>query len=109
MQNKKAVTQTSQTAVFSLGMILAGYANAAFDIGKTKSSEFSIFTAWIQNYIDFMTGPFALAGVVIGAVCALLTWIVLPKEGIIAWGVRIVIGGLAILNLGSFIYYSNSI
>ncbi|WP_395398582.1 hypothetical protein ACHMW6_00190 (plasmid) [Pseudoduganella sp. UC29_106] len=63
---------------------------------------FQKLTTWGQNYLDFMTGPFATAAVVISALLIWIAWAFMPKEGIMANLARIVVAGFAILNIGTF-------
>lgn len=61
---------------------------------------------WFQNYVDFMSGPFGWAVVIVSAVVVLATWAAVPKEGIMGNALRVVVAGLGIVNvatvMGSF-------
>lgn len=84
------------TAAASLSL-LSGVARA-----DTESS-FTAITKIMQSFVDFMTGPFGKAAVVISIVAAFVTWVFAPKEGIFGPVLRVVVAGIAIMNAAAWI------
>jgi type IV secretory pathway VirB2 component (pilin) len=57
----------------------------------------------LNQFRDFMTGPFGRAAVVISIVAAFVTWVFAPKEGIFGPVLRVVVAGIAVLNATIFV------
>jgi type IV secretory pathway VirB2 component (pilin) len=102
---KKMKSLGNQLAT-SLTLALIVAANAAADspsIGNGGGTLYTKFTAWLQNFSDFITGPFGIAVVIISVVLAFAAWAFAPKDGIMGPLVRIVTAGIAIINVSTIL------
>ena len=67
---------------------------------------FAGLTTLMQEWSDFLAGPFAIMFIFIGALAAVVLWIAAPKAGeIMGYGIRTVVGGWVMFNLGALIVY----
>lgn len=73
------------------------------NIGGGGGGDFAILRQWLQNFVDFMAGPFGLAVVIIAIIIGFATWAVLPKEGIVGTVMRVVVAGIVIINVGAWV------
>jgi type IV secretory pathway VirB2 component (pilin) len=80
-------------------LIASSKAFAGVSVGKGGGAGFDIASKWLQNWVDFMTGPFGIAVVITSLIIAFGTWAMMPKEGIVAPVLRVVVSGIAILNV----------
>jgi len=94
-------TNAVKTAVFAsfFSCVTTAYAQSV-NIGSGGGSGFSIMKKWLQNWVDFMSGPFAVAAVITSIIIAYCAWAFAPKEGVVGPTVRIVVAGIVILNVG---------
>ncbi len=90
-----------QTLIISI--LFETQAMAGYDIGAPTSGPFAKLGSWLQDYVDFMDGPFAVAAVVLSLILALALWNFSPREGIMAVAMKAVITGIVILNIGTWI------
>ena len=92
-------------AVFAalMAVFLAGPTFAGYSLGGSSSGPFGKLTQWMQDYVDFMDGPAALAIIVVSIIIAVCAWIWAPKSGAVGILVRVVIGGIVILNIGTWV------
>ncbi|RZI40354.1 hypothetical protein EGT07_23720 [Herbaspirillum sp. HC18] len=99
--------QRSRTAkagfVGALGMALATAAHAGPSIGTGGGTAYSKLTTWLQNFVDFMSGPFGLAVVIISIIIAFSVWAFVPKEGIAGPVLRVVVAAIVIINVGTWV------
>lgn len=59
---------------------------------------------FMQQWMDFIAGPWAILIVFIGLVAVLFMWIMAPRAGeAIGFGIRVVIGGFVLFNLAAII------
>jgi type IV secretory pathway VirB2 component (pilin) len=72
------------------------------DGGEGSAGGFGLITQFFQKYVDFMTGPFSKTAMGAILIIGVLTWAVLPKEGIFGTVIRIVIAGIVVLNLATW-------
>ncbi|KQV92792.1 TrbC/VirB2 family protein [Rhizobacter sp. Root1221] len=90
---------TPQALAWMSGFMLyfaCGSAHAAgADFGAVKS--------FLQVFLNFMTGPFGKAVVIISIVAAFATWVFAPKDGIFGPILRVVVAGIAILNASAWV------
>lgn len=84
-------------------VLLPSVVLAAPTLPKSGDAGFDLFTSWMQKFIAFMAGPYAIAVVVISAIIAVGAWMFTPKEPVMGWTVRIVTGALVLFNLTVFI------
>jgi hypothetical protein len=68
-------------------------------LGSGGGSMFSAFRTWMQNWIDFVAGPFGYMVTIFSIILAFVIWSVTPKEGILAPVLRVVVSGIAIANV----------
>jgi type IV secretory pathway VirB2 component (pilin) len=78
--------------------LLASSAQAA-----TTAADFTAVTQFLQQFANFMTGPFGKAVVVISIIAAFCTWVFAPKDGIFGPVLRVVVAGIAIMNAAVWI------
>ncbi|MBL0319167.1 MAG: hypothetical protein IPP74_07750 [Alphaproteobacteria bacterium] len=96
---------TYQTLSITPALTMLGATNAlaGYDIGAPSSGPFAKLGAWLQQYIDFMDGPFAVAAVVVSIILAIVIWNFSPREGIMSHVLKAVISGIVLLNIGTWI------
>lgn len=102
LKRKFSVVKTAVFASF-FGLVTTAYAQSGPNIGSGGGSGFSIMKRWLQNWVDFMSGPFAIAAVITSIILAYLAWAFMPKEGVVGPTVRVVVAGIVILNVGVWI------
>jgi type IV secretory pathway VirB2 component (pilin) len=61
-------------------------------------ADFGAVRDFLQLFLNFMTGSFGKAVVVISIIAAFATWVFAPKDGIFGPILRVVVSGIAILN-----------
>lgn len=83
------------------GVIESAYAGANLPSGG--GSTFQVFVKWLQNFVDFMTGPFGTAAVAVSIIVAFVTWSYAPKEGLMGTVMRSVVSGIVIINVLTFV------
>ena len=72
--------------------------------GSGGGGFFSGIVDFMQQWIDFIAGPWAILIVFIGLVTVLFVWIMAPKAGeAIGFGIRVVIGGFVLFNLAAIL------
>ena len=81
---------------------MAGPAKAGPELGSGGGGTFAFFNELIQDWVDFMTGPYAKAAVIGSIILAFAGWSYAPKEGIMGHVIRIVVSGIVILNVGAW-------
>ncbi len=97
------LTSLARKMPISLVLIASTNAFAGVSVGKGGGAGFDIVTKWMQNWVDFMSGPFGIVVVVTSLLIAFGTWSLLPKEGIVAPVVRVVVSAIVVLNVGTWI------
>jgi|TARA_R100001369_G_scaffold21118_1_gene38503 hypothetical protein len=59
---------------------------------------------FMQTWVDFIAGPWALLVVFIGLVAVLFLWILAPKAGeVIGAAIRVVVAGFVLFNIGALL------
>lgn len=72
--------------------------------GSGSGGFFDGIVAFMQQWIDFIAGPWAILIVFIGLVTVLFMWIMAPKAGeAIGFGIRVVVGGFVLFNLAAIL------
>ncbi|KKJ75225.1 hypothetical protein WH95_19595 [Kiloniella litopenaei] len=75
-------------------------AMAAFALGSSGGKGgIAEFEGYIQDWVNFMTGPFGLAVVVVSIIVAVVVFVFAPKQGPMGLVARAVVAGIVILNL----------
>jgi hypothetical protein len=82
-------------------ILVAAPAYAGYSIG-TSTGPFALLTNWMQTFVDFMDGPAGIAVVVISLVAGVATWIWAPKSGAVGLILRIIMGAIVIMNIGTW-------
>lgn len=86
--------------IVNAGLLFANYSFAdSYDIGTGGGSAFQTITNLLQDWVDFMTGPYGKAVVVGSIVIGVTLWAVAPREGILGFAIRGAIAGAVILNI----------
>lgn len=88
------------------GLLLTLFARTALagvSIGAPGSGPFAKIGAWIQDFVNFIDGPFGLAFVVISVIIAFVTWVWVPREGILGPLMRVIVAAIAILNVAVWV------
>jgi type IV secretory pathway VirB2 component (pilin) len=91
---------TPQALAWMSGFMLyfaCGAAHAA------PEANFNDVKNFLQVFLNFMTGPFGKAVVIISIVAAFATWVFAPKDGIFGPILRVVVAGIAILNASAWV------
>lgn len=101
--NQKLKIETAFFTLFSM-ILLAGNAHADYDIGGPDSGPWAKITEFVQDVVNLVDGPVALAFSFFSIVGMALTWALAPKF-VAALGVfaRITIAIVVILNVGAWI------
>jgi len=95
-----------------LALIVYGYnpavwAQAAVDIGSAGTGPLAGVVAFLQEIVDFMSGPFALFVLAGGLVSAICLWMWAPREnGAMSGMFRALFAGVLILNIGGIIAWA---
>jgi type IV secretory pathway VirB2 component (pilin) len=84
-----------------IGALLA--ASSSAHATAATNGDFTGITKFLQKFVDFMTGPFGRAAVVISIIAAFTTWVFAPKDGIFGPVLRVVAAGIAIMNAAIWI------
>lgn len=82
-------------------MATAAHAGPALPAGGT--GPFSLFTNFLQDLVDFMSGPFGTATAIISAIIGFATWTYAPKEGVMGVVIRVVVFSIVSLNIGAWV------
>lgn len=103
LNNQKTKIQTATLSLFAW-LTLATTAHADFDIGGPDAGPFAKIVAFVQDVINLIDGPVALAFSFISLAGLAITWAVAPKM-VAAMGtaLRVVIAVIVILNIGAWI------
>ena len=92
--------------VASIGMLWANEAMAEkqISIGSVSGGNqgTSILTTFLQTWVNFATGPWAVAVIALSILIGLAVWVFMPREGPLGWIGRGIIAGLIALNLGTW-------
>lgn len=87
----------------ALVMVLSSAAHAGPSIGTGGGTAYAKLTGWLQNFVDFMSGPFGIAVVIVSIILAFSVWSFAPKEGIAGPILRLVVSAVVILNVGTWL------
>lgn len=80
------------------------FAQTAVDIGTAGTGPLAGIANFLQEIVDFMSGPWALFVLAGGVIFAIVLWIWAPREnGAMAGMFRAIFGGVIILNVGGVI------
>lgn len=89
-----------------IGLVTTRIASAqAVDIGAGGTGPLTGLTTFLQDIMDFMSGPWAIFALAGGVILAVVMWIWMPKEGAMGTLFRVLFGGVIILNVGGWITF----
>jgi type IV secretory pathway VirB2 component (pilin) len=88
----------SMARAIRVSTLVAGIALSLACSSAHAAANFTAITQFLQTFLDFMTGSFGKAVVVISIIAAFCTWVFAPKDGIFGPVLRVVVAGLAITN-----------
>lgn len=79
-------------------------AEEQISIGTVEGANegISLLTAFIQSWVNFATGPWAVAVIAISLVVGIVVWMLMPREGWLGWVARGLIGGIILMNLAAW-------
>lgn len=90
-------------ALAVLGLPRLGFA-ATTDIGAPETGVFAFIGSFLQQFVDFLEGPFGLVVPIIGLSLAVAVWMLGSRGGESSgWIGRVVIGSLIIVNIPAMI------
>lgn len=95
--------QRTNIALLTALATLAGSAHAGPILPAGGSGPFAFFNNFLQELVDFMSGPFGTAAVIVSIIVGFVSWIFLPKEGIMGVVMRVVVTAIVILNVGAWV------
>ena len=94
---------------FSIGLLYSAHVFADYDIGGPSGGPFSKIVKFIQDIVNLIDGPVALAFSFFSIAGVAIVWAIAPKMmGAMGLGVRIIIAIIIILNIGTWITALNS-
>lgn len=96
-------TAVRTTAVAALSVMASHAAWAGYNIGTGGGTTWAWLRQIMQDFVDFIDGPFGTAAVVVSIVLAFAAWIFAPKEGIMGPVLRICVAAVAILNIATWL------
>lgn len=101
MKNKVLAVIVILGVVFFTAPIYAGY-----DIGGEKTGIFAKLTGFLQDVVDFLDGPAAVAIVAVSLIAAVVLWNVAPgRSEWIGRTFRAVASAIFLLDIGLIINY----
>lgn len=82
---------------------------AGYDIGGTSASIFTKLTEFLQDVVDFLDGPAAVAIVVVSLIAAILLWNIAPgRSEWVGRTFRAIASAIFLLNIGILVNYLRS-
>jgi type IV secretory pathway VirB2 component (pilin) len=89
------------SCLFIFLLMITNYSFAGtYNIGSGGGTMFTKMTSLLQSCVDFMTGPFGAAVVVLSVCIGCAVWTFYPKEGWTGFCMRGASAGLVLLNVG---------
>lgn len=100
---KKVSCFINSTYVFLIAGFWSLVASADYDISAPSTGPFAKFTSFVQDVVNLIDGPIALAFSFISIVALAILWVAAPRTPIMGMVVRVVIAVVIILNVGVWI------
>lgn len=101
---KQSVNKRITSAGVSAALALASAdVFAGPTLGTGGGGSFTLARQWMQNFVDFISGPFGTAAVVISIILVFLAWAYMPKDGIMGPMVRVATGGIVVINVATWL------
>lgn len=97
----KSIVSFKAMVVAVVSVVLAAPAYAGYALGG-GTGTFGKLTQWMQDYVDFMDGPAAIAMIVVSIIIAVCAWVWAPKSGAVGVLLRVVVAGIVVLNIGTW-------
>lgn len=109
IKNVFSLTKQKIKAFLILSLFMTTNAYADYDIGGSDTGIFARITSFVQDIVNFIDGPVALAFSFLSIAGLAITWAVAPQAmKAMGLAVRIVIAVIIILNIGVWITALNS-
>ena len=91
-------------SMYLVSCLLTSSRAFATDIGAPADGMFAQIGGWLQDYVDFMEGPWGLFIPIIGLSFAVAVWMLSTRGGEqLGWIGRVIIGSLMIINIPSLV------
>ncbi len=84
-------------------LFLTPCAQAGVDISAPSTGWFALLGTLLQDLVNFLDGPWALAMIIISIIVMVCMWIWAPKDGAMGVFMKICVGAIVILNIPSFL------
>ena len=92
------------TVLGTLALLVTAPSAFATDIGAPDDGLFAAIGKFLQQFVDFLEGPFGLVVPIVGLALAVGVWMLGQRGGEgFGWIVRVVIGALVIINIPAMI------
>ena len=100
----RAVRETGAVVAVTSLWFTQARAEEQITIGTVKDANegIGLLTAFIQSWVNFATGPWAVAVIAISLVVGIVVWMLMPREGWLGWVARGLIGGIILMNLAAW-------
>lgn len=90
-------------ALASSMMLVSSHVLAGPTLGTGGGTSFTLARTWMQNFVDFISGPFGTAAVIISIVLAFIMWSYMPKDGIMGPLVRVAGSAIVVINVATWL------
>ncbi len=88
----------------TLALMVTAPSAFATDIGAPDDGLFAFIGTFLQQFVDFLEGPFGLAVPIVGLALAVGVWMLGNRSGEgVGWIGRVVIGALVIINIPAMV------
>ncbi|MDA8138854.1 MAG: hypothetical protein M0036_09390 [Desulfobacteraceae bacterium] len=95
----------------AINLVFAAPLLAGYNIESAGSTNAPIFTrlvGFMQDFVDLLDGPFAIAVVIGGAFIAFCLWVFSPQSPALQKAFRAIAGGFVLFDMGVLINYMRS-
>jgi len=100
---KKTLAFVRSLPLFAYCAAYSFVARADYDIGSADGDQFDKFTEFVQEMINFIDGPVALAFSFLSIVGLAILWAFSPRTPIMGTVFRVVVAIVVVLNVGVWI------
>lgn len=96
--------QSTATALAFAAMAGQAVAQQQVSIGTVAAGNqgTTLLTTFLQAWVTFATGPWAIAVIAASVAIGIAIWVFMPREGPMGWVARGAIGGIALLNMATW-------
>ncbi len=93
-----------KSAAYTFALLVMCPTAFATDIGAPASGFFAQIGTMLQDFVDFLEGPFGIFVPIVGLAAAVGVWMLGTRGGeSLGWIGRVVIGALLILNIPALV------